>query len=179
VKGWGTDHLGIGNCRLHFGNTPNHRNAAKRIMAAQAVETYGLPREVDPSDALLEEVWRTAGHVDYLAFQVRSHEPDELVYGQVESSESKAGESHVYAEKRQARPSVWLELYLRERKHLVAVCATAISVGIAERQVYLAEQQGRLIAECIRGVLDDLGVADAPDVGEIVRHHLTLIQGGK
>ena len=74
-----------------------------------------------------------------------------------------------------ARPSVWLELYQKERTHLVAVCATALKCGIAERQVKLAEQHGRLIAEVIRGVLSDLGVAEEPDVGKVVRRHLKLV----
>lgn len=78
-----------------------------------------------------------------------------------------------------ARPSVWLELYQKERTHLVAVCATALKCGIAERQVKLSEQHGRLIAEVIRSVLDDLGVADHPDVGATVRRHLTLVSEGE
>lgn len=85
-KGWGTDHLGIGACRKHLGNSPTHRKAAQKELAAQAVEIYGLSREVEPHEALLEEVYRTAGAVDYLQQQVRAHTGDELVFGGVETA---------------------------------------------------------------------------------------------
>jgi hypothetical protein len=31
--GWGTDHVGVGRCKLHGGNTPNHRTAARLKLA--------------------------------------------------------------------------------------------------------------------------------------------------
>src|SRR5690348_4530669 len=65
--GWGTDHAGTGRCKLHGGSTPSHKAAAVVAVAARAVATFGLPREVDPRDALLEEVYRSAGAVDWLS----------------------------------------------------------------------------------------------------------------
>lgn len=31
--GWGTDHVGVGRCKLHGGNTPNHKTAARLKLA--------------------------------------------------------------------------------------------------------------------------------------------------
>ncbi len=163
--GWGTDHPGIGRCKWHGGCTPNHKKAVQRELATRAVETYGLPREIEPHEALLEEIHRTAGHVSWLELQVRQHDPESLVWGTTKSIEHGVTEEA-------AKPSVWVELYQTERRHLVAVCKAAIAAGIAERQVKLAEQQGALIAQVIRGVLEDLGVADNPDVPKIVRRRL-------
>ena len=48
--GWGTDHVGVGRCKLHLGNTPNHRKAGARMLAEskarQALDEVGV-REVD------------------------------------------------------------------------------------------------------------------------------------
>lgn len=156
--GKGTDHVGIGSCKLHGGCTRNHRKSAQAEIARRAVVKYGLPREIEPHDALLEEVYRSAGTVAYIDLKVQ------------EIKES--GDA--------LTQSPWIDLYHRERSKLVDVCKTALAAGIAERQVKLAESQGQLIAQVIRGVLVDLGVdLEQPDVPKIVRHHLTLVQGGK
>jgi hypothetical protein len=63
--GWGTSHQGYGSCKLHGGCTATGIKAAEHAMAEQAIITYGLPREVDPHEALLEELHRTAGAVAY------------------------------------------------------------------------------------------------------------------
>lgn len=64
--GHGTDHVGVGRCSRHGGATKTHVVAARREQAVRAVATYGLPREIDPHAALLEELHRTAGHVAWL-----------------------------------------------------------------------------------------------------------------
>lgn len=140
--GWGTDHLGFGRCKLHGGSTPTHVKHANGQKAAAAVVTFGLPREIDPQTALLEEVHRTAGHVAYLGQVVAELEQSDLK--QLDLAE------------RFEKPSVWVEMYERERTHLVRVAATCISAGIAERQVRLAEDQGRQLANVLRDVLADV-----------------------
>ena len=158
--GKGTDHLGVGPCWLHGGRLPNVRKSAQHQIAREAVERLGLRREVDSHRALLEEVWRAAGWVDWLERQIRQHDPDALATGELPED---------------VRARYWLGRYDRERVRLVDASAAAIRAGVAERQVKIAEEQGRLIAEVIRGVLDDLGVSDRPDVGKLVRRHLELV----
>jgi hypothetical protein len=70
APGWGTNHPGIGRCKWHGGAAPNYEQKVTHLRAAAAVEVYGLPRDIDPHDALLEELARTAGHVDWLRVQV-------------------------------------------------------------------------------------------------------------
>src|SRR4051794_3610843 len=117
--GWGTDHPGIGACKLHGGSVQSHRIAAKRTMAQQAVETYGLPRNIDPYHALAEELWRTAGHVAWLEAVVHEMEPDELA-GPVGAE----GESDDVTHHARGEPSVWVRMYRDERKHLAEVAKT-------------------------------------------------------
>ena len=158
IAGWGTDHVGQGRCRLHGGATKSHVSAAKTEVARQAVATYGLPREVDPAAALLEEVHRSAGHVAWLQEKVREFEADDLVWGVVEEVDKGSGEFTGTDTTRASKPNVWLELYRAERKHLTDVCKAALAAGIAERQVRLAEQQGALIVGVLQRIFDDLNL---------------------
>src|SRR6266511_3154403 len=52
-------------CRHHGGSAPQAKAAVERRderdEAERAVQTYGLPRDIAPDEALLEEVHRTAG----------------------------------------------------------------------------------------------------------------------
>lgn len=163
AAGWGTDHPGFGRCKMHGGSAPNGRKAAQREQAQLAVVTYGLAREVDPHTALLEELYRTAGHVAWLGEQVAALERDKL-HGPVGDA------LHPRQE-----PSVWIRLYQEERAQLARVAKTCVDVGIEERRVRVAEEQGALFAQVIRGILEDLGVADRPEVPDVLRRHLTLV----
>lgn len=166
-------------CRLHGGGAPQNRRAAARRVAeeraAQAVATLGLPVDVSPTEALLEEVRWTAGHVQWLRGKVAELEDDrQLVWG-VTRAETEAGASlridiedgavagvsSAPATKvvQTSGPSVWYELYARERQHLVAVCTAALKAGVEERRVRLAESQGELVALVIRRILDAMYTA--------------------
>ena len=156
AAGWGTDHPGTGPCKLHGGATRSHVTAARVQAAQQAVATYGLPREIDPAAALLEEVHRTAGHVAWLASKIRETKEADLTWGVTQETEKAATMTPGTDSKSTARPSVWLDLYHRERRHLVQVSKAALDAGISERLVRLAEQQGAMLAEVIRRSADGL-----------------------
>lgn len=119
---------------------------------------FGLPLDISPTDALLEEVRWTAGHVAWLRARVQELEQKALIWGRTKTDHISASEFPGTNTHEQAVPNVWLELYTRERKHLLDVCKAAISAGIEERRVKLAESQGALLASVIRAVLDDLGL---------------------
>jgi hypothetical protein len=164
-----TDHPGVGRCFMCGGRSEMDRTKAHKAIATAAMDTYGRPRQVGPHDALLEEVWRTAGHVAFLEQQIHAMEAAGLV------AERPAGASPDAA-RAASEVSIWIKLYQSERSHLVSVCRTAIDCGIAERQVRIAEEQGRMIAGVISGVLGDLGIAaDSDEVRLRVRQHLTLL----
>lgn len=174
-----TTHPGIGKCVFHYGNTPAHKKHAERVMAERAQATYGLPREVDPHTALLEEVHRTAGHVAWLALVIQSYDtPEDLTYGKTKQIEQR-GERKLHPV-REAAPAVWLDLYARERLHLTNVCKTAIACGLAERHVRLAEEQGQLLAQAMRDFAAALAAeygfdSDSEVVRSAARRSLTLV----
>lgn len=186
-------------CRYHGGRAPQVQAAAARRLeeqrAEEAVRTLGLPLDISPTEALLEEVRWTAGHVQWLRAKVQELEDGALVWG-TSRTETEGGAALVIGLDRggvsdvtsapstktvqTAGPSIWYDLYERERKHLVNVCAAALKAGVEERRVRLAEQQGDLVALVIRRILDDLHLTpeQAGRVSEIVPRHLRAIAGG-
>jgi hypothetical protein len=89
-----------------------------------------------------------------------------------------AGEDGVYATGEAIRGLVKLEA--EERDRAAGMAAKAAAAGIAERQVKLAEEQGRLVAQVIQGVLGDLGL-DPADAGvmRVVATRLRALDGGQ
>lgn len=151
---------GANRCRFHGGASPQVKAAAARRVqiqqAEQAVATFGLSREVDPRDALLEEVYRTAGAVDWLHQKVQALDADDVIWGKTEEVNKGSGEFAGLDVTHAATVNMWVKLYQDERAHLVKVCKDAISCGIEERKVRLAEQQGAMLAGVIKAILGDL-----------------------
>lgn len=163
TAGWGTSHPGVGRCRNHGGNLPGHVVAAEKEKAKRAVAMFGLPVEVDPHTALMEEIWRTNGHVIWLGTVIAELDsPDKL------KQMTDAG----------VQPSVWVSMYENERAHLVKVSAEAIKCGVAERTIQLAEDQGRLMAMVMQAFIRDpeleLTPAQLVHAPKILRKHMSL-----
>jgi hypothetical protein len=175
--GWGTEHPGHGPCKLHGGNTSSQVKAATVAKAVAAVATFGLPREIDPRDALLEEVYRSAGAVDWLHQQVQALEAKDVVWGKSEEVEKQASEYPGVDVTHKAAVNVWVELWRAERAHLVKVAKEAINCGIEERKVRLAEQQGSLLAGVIKAILGDLDLTpeQSAKVATVVPRHLRSV----
>ena len=167
-KGWGTDHVGIGACKLHGGTTSSHGVAAKRKAALDAAELYGLPRAIDPHEALFEELHRTAGHVSWLTMMIQELNGADDLHGPVGGGV----DSHPKTEAR-----IWIRLHQEERAHFVRVAKTCIEVGIAEREVRLAEQQGELIASVLVGTLQAFDIDPrSRRAREVIREQLSNVR---
>lgn len=155
-------------CARHGGKSPQaQKAAAARIAEAEAkdtmekaIVTLGLPQDIDPAKALLDEISRTYGTVLWLQGKVRELEPDQLVWGEVEKQQGIGPQGPVDTTTEKAEFNAWYQLYLGERKHLVAVTTAALKAGIEERRVRLAEQQGDLVAQAIRSILNALNLTD-------------------
>ena len=159
-----TPAIGLDKCAIHCGLSKAQRDeiAARFLMeqkARKAVETYGLPRDVDPTDALLEEIRYTAGHVAWLRVQVQALEPAALTWGLREQADKQATEFPGVDTTHAAMVNMWLEMYRWERKHLLDVTKAAIAAGIEERRVRLEESKGQLVAEIIKRVAGRLGLS--------------------
>lgn len=165
--GHGTPHR-TGPCKRHGGATRNHVARAQRQEAERAARVYGLPVEIDPHRALLEELWRAQGIVQWLAAEVALLDREHL-YGPVGGG----GDSYPRSE-----PHVLIRMLGEERDRLRQIGKTCHDVGIAEAQQQLAERMGAALAATIGAILDDLGVRDHPRAPEVVRRHLLVLERG-
>src|SRR5487761_1772468 len=125
-KAWAVK--GATTCRMHSGTSRRVRAAAQRRLdeekARKAMVTYGLPLDVDPAEAILNEIRWTAGHVEWLRGIVQSLEPEQVAWGTAEEQDKQASEFPGTDTIRKAAPNAYVLLYQQERKHLVDVCST-------------------------------------------------------
>lgn len=175
--GKGTDHPGYGNCKHHGGSSPNGRKHATRQAAEEAVVTYGLPVEIDPAEALLDEVNRTYGHVLWLLDKVQITDPDALIWGLESETDKRATEFPGVDRTYSAKANVWLDLYREERDHLRRVTTDALRAGVEERRVRLAERRGEELARWMKALAQAWGVPDTPETWKAARAHLQLVDG--
>ena len=63
-------HLGIARCSLHGGSTPAAGGRARRDLALREVAVMGGRVEIEPTQALLECVYRAAGQAAWLRGKV-------------------------------------------------------------------------------------------------------------
>lgn len=154
VAGQGTDHLGVGNCFAHGGASPNHR---KKTATQQLRRLAGRELvDIDPMQAILMCVRITAMEV-----KVFSEKIEEL--GDIENIIERPDEQVVagmHADRmwiqKQKQLSIWVRERERAMKRLVQFSKEAISLGIDERQVRVAERMGDLMAETIGLIMNDL-----------------------
>lgn len=186
-------------CRMHGGAAPQVRSAAKvraaeleaHTVAARMVARAGV--DVDPIEHLLESLHRAAALVEVWGEMVAGLDElgaeralggirGELGYYRIQDPES-PDELRVVAHdslmvlNRQGQATIhpYVVLYEQALERRAKFAKLCIDAGVAERQVRLMEHQGQLIAQAIRGILGDLGVADHPEVATVVRRHLTLV----
>jgi hypothetical protein len=176
---------------MHGGGASQVRaKAAERVRQAEIVEAarvYGVPREVEAAVGIREEIWRTAGSILWLGEIVGGLKQEEIIFGTTRLERSsgtgqRAGDVELSTAVREAKLNLWVELLFRERKHFAEICAKALSLGLAEREMQLAEQQGRLVASIVRSVLGDEALALTPAqlqrAPEVVSRHFRMV-GGK
>lgn len=129
--------------------------------------TYGSKREIDPHTAVLETVHRTAGHVEWLfeKIQALSDVEGDMTLHQYTSMGIKA--------------SVWVEMYERERMMLMRAAKAAVDMGVSERTVQLAEEQGRLMAAVMQSFIDSQELGLSPQqraiAPKVIRELLTAM----
>ena len=172
-------------CRWHGGASPRAKAAARRRRETrdlqEAVVLFGLPRDVEPAEALLEEVRRSAGVVAWLDQQVRDLDPESLWWGTAQHEEGMSAEGPVDKRTHKAETPVVVRMWQDERKHLAQVAAAALKAGIEERRVQLAEAEAGRLAGVIRRVLAGLGLsAEQMSLGrELVVSELRALETGE
>lgn len=136
--GFKTGHQGFGRCVLHGGKTPPGDKHGKKLMAVAECETFGLPRQVDPHRALLEELWRANGWIHHLHAKLLD--------------EGEAGLSD------DGKPSLTWQLYDQQRQQLAKVAESCARVGVEERLVRVVEARAEQFIVFGQAMMRAMGV---------------------
>jgi hypothetical protein len=99
----------------------------------------GVAVRIDPEQALIEQVWESAGNVAFLRARVQA------LTEVARPSRWGKTEAHVF-----------VRMYDAERDRLARICKLALDAGIAERAITLAEQQADAMVTVVNRVLDAL-----------------------
>lgn len=125
---------------MHGGTLPNVIAKLTRERALRELPMLGGAIETNPLDALLQCVYRAAGMAAWLRMQVEAIETADDVVS--------AGQLNV-----------WVKLEAEALDRLARFAKDAVSAGVAERQVRIAERTGQRIA----AALDEaIGPLDLP-----------------
>ena len=141
--GHGTEHSGIGRCKLHGGSTPAQSERARRELAHRELALLGGSIAIEPTDALLECVHRAAGQATWLRLKVESLEPDALV------CVGAHGDPALHT---------WARMEHEALDRLARWSKMALDAGVAERSVQIAERTAQLIAVALDEALAPLGL---------------------
>ena len=171
VAGYRTNHLGVGRCYRHGGSTPTHEKHGQIELARRECDRLGIPIEIDPTEALLREVWETVGNVEFyrtLVQQLPAHPDDDEITGYTDDMKPiyKRGEPGVYGRTYhmsglptgEAKPHVLVQLYNDERKHLVDVTGACIRLGIEKRRIDLEERRAAEVFRAVSQALSLMGL---------------------
>jgi hypothetical protein len=172
--GWGTDHPGIGPCKLHGGSTPAHKTAAAVTQAKRDVVLFGARRDIHPAEALLELVQWTAGEVDYWRSRVRVLDEEALTWGVTKVKE----EGHDKGTTYEAKPNIAYSMLVQASDRLEKYAASALKAGVDERRVRVAESQGTQLLGVLIGCLTELGhdVSPGSEAARVVLKHVAPLQ---
>jgi hypothetical protein len=188
TAGSGTEHQGRGYCNYHewaaeheVSKMPLQVQAARNEAVRQTM-FMGRPVHTDPHSALLEEIQRSAGIIEWLRdkMQAMAQELDGDTDGAIQASDSLLVQ---FVPKAGQQPSAWWVLYQEERAHLVRTCVAAIKAGVAERRVAIAEQQGALIVMMFNAFIHDTELGLSPEqimlAPRLIRKHMAALPRGE
>jgi hypothetical protein len=198
--GWGTDHVGVGKCKLHGGASthPTYKRRMNELLTERAAQAeivrLKLHADVDnPKAVLLEELRRSVGMVRYLERRVwvdtlpegtppdqildrlPDHEPDLTVTAHIERFGIPMTEISAHP--------LWDMLH-RERAHMVKVAESCHRAGIEQALVDANIAAGRMLVAVVIALVQRLGLdpKDGPvaaAVREVIGQAPMLVSRGE
>lgn len=173
--GHGTEHPGFGNCKLHFGATPNGGVHAARLEAA----ALGEEHDMAPHDALLWCVRIAAGEVRYFTQKVEQLEAAKVVVDDMRIRRHEGDASSFVERTSHADLNIWIRARQDAVDRLARYAKVAVDAGVQERAVRIAEQFVGDVAAAIDVILTAFGLREDPRAPEVVRTALVALEGGK
>ncbi|MFF0409070.1 hypothetical protein ACFYUY_01370 [Kitasatospora sp. NPDC004745] len=164
--GWGTDHAGVGRCKLHGGKTGGQRVKAAHLQAEREVREVLAELDVVPVDDPLTALAQLAGQV--VAWQesiavIVNRLGDEVRY------EGRSGVEQLRAE---------VGLYERAMDRTNTVLATIARLDIDGRLVRIEEAKAQLLMEAVQAGLAAIGVVgeQAATVKQVMARKLRAVK---
>ena len=171
-------------CRMHGGSSPQARAAAARRVqeekAAKAAQRLAQPIETDPSQALLDLVSSAAGEVAYWrnrVDEIQDRDEKRLTSGLTKITEGKDRGGVTTLRTVETIAAIEYRMWTAAQDRLAQYATAALRAGVEERRVRIAEDQGALVAQVIRRILDRLDLSEwqAEMVGSIVPEELRAL----
>lgn len=154
-------------CRYHGGASPQARKkAAERVTtekAAAAARLFALPKDINPADALIDLVKWTAGEVDYWRAEVQriaAQEPAKLTAGITRIEKGTRDRADVDMRTIETVPHIAYRMLTDAQERLAKFATAALRAGVDERRVKLAEDQGRVLVDVVKAILDRLDLTE-------------------
>ncbi len=179
-QGFRMKHLDV--CRVHGGKTPQARARQDKAVATEqrrkaltrAVRVFGVPRQVDPAQGLIEEYWRTAGLVDAYERLVSQLTEEEISFGIVTERtktvmppfqfkpDGKLDEEAPTPEietvvTRSARPHILVAMFNQERDRFSKLGAEIVRLELETRR----DEYVRAQVDVFANVIGQLGLTPA------------------
>lgn len=174
-------------CGRHGGNSPKAKAAAEQRTAEQelthAVGTLGIGSkypDIDPAQALLQEIRISHAHVRWLRTKVSEVEPNELVWGITKTEVGIGAQGPVDMTVQEAGFNTWYTLYTKEREHFAKLTTMALKAGIEQRRIELEEQKAELVVVALKQIFAQLNLSklQADMLPTIVPNALRQLTGG-
>lgn len=158
AAGRGTDHPGVGRCKLHGGRSPSHDVAAQRTLAKAAMAKFAQPVDTNAVEALTGLLKKQAGHVEWIEQRILLDHPDgpDLLHLNTGAGRMEQLVTHP------------LLVVLRdERDALRRISVDCVKLGLREIEVSamvaaVRREAGEVVA-LLRAVVDDPELADVRD----------------
>lgn len=174
-------------CGRHGGNSPKAKAAAEQRIAqqelTQSVGTLGITDkypDIDPAQALLQEIRISYAHVQWLRTKVSEVEPNELVWGITKTEVGIGAQGPVDMSVHEAGFNTWYRIYLTEREHFAKLTTMALKAGIEQRRIELEEQKAELVVVALKQIFAALNLSkiQADMLPTIVPNALRQLTGG-
>jgi DNA-binding protein YbaB len=162
--GWGTDHPGVGHCKLHGGNTKGQKIQAARVQADREARAVLAELDVDPVDDPLTALSQVAGQAT--AWQKSTAELVNRL-SQIRYEGAAGGE--------QLRAEV--SLFERATDRLITVLSTIARLDIDGRLVRIEEAKAQLLMDAVQAGLDAIGITteQATQVKQVMARKLRAV----
>lgn len=135
------------------------RNEARQLRRALLDEArfgggFDIPEDIAPDDAVFEELRRSVAFVRFIESRMVEWAPTLVTLG-IQNYDDKSALQQLPTEE-----AAWLEVWQRERAHMLRVAKTLSDMGFDERRIALAESQADVVFTLLEKVFDALGLTE-------------------